>query len=140
MAEHTFTYRSELASEEAFLNDLERVIEAERLEVRVKQGLMLTLSEAFNNAMVHGNGLDPAKMVRVAVRVTESAVEAEISDEGERGLESFHRREAAGLMDDHGRGIALMEHYAGEVAFGESESGGLKVSVRFGRNRERVGG
>jgi anti-sigma regulatory factor (Ser/Thr protein kinase) len=42
----------------------------------------LGLNEALLNAVLHGNGRDPAKRVRVSYRVTAERVLAEVEDEG----------------------------------------------------------
>ncbi|HQL22865.1 MAG TPA: ATP-binding protein, partial [candidate division Zixibacteria bacterium] len=118
MATHRFAYPSVVESEERFLNDLAQVAQRERLEEDVRRAMMLTLSEAFTNALVHGNRLDPAKTVWVEVRVDEATVSAEVADEGNCGLAELAARPQTGQLDDHGRGIGLMEHFAAEVVFG----------------------
>lgn len=139
MADYRFTYPSVLESEERFLDDVEGLLRDEGIENDLRHGLLLTLSEAFTNAMVHGNKLDPSRVVAVTVRVTEEAVTAEVADEGDHGLDGIRQREDPGELADHGRGLGLMEHFAATVAFGESPTGGLKVCLQFDRKRERIG-
>ncbi len=139
MAEYTYTYPSVLESEDKFLDDLARIVAAEDLDEHLANGFLLTVSEAFTNALVHGNGLDPGKLVTVVVRGTEDGIAADVTDEGRAGIDSIRHRRPAGRLADHGRGIKLMEYYAGRLDFSETPSGGLKVSLAFDRKRERIG-
>lgn len=139
MAEYRFTYQSVLESEETFLDDLSAIVAAEGLDEHLANGFLVTVSEAFTNALVHGNQLDPQRVVTVAVRCTADSIEAEVVDEGAAGLDSIRHRRPAGRLADHGRGIKLMEFYSGRLDFSETPSGGLKVSLAFDRKRERIG-
>ena len=139
MAEYKHTYPSVLESEDKFLDDLGLIVAAEGLDAEFANGFLLTVSEAFTNALVHGNGLDPTKLVTVCVRVSDNGVVAQVTDEGRGGLTRIRRRRPAGQLADHGRGIALMQHFAGTLDFEETAAGGLKVSLAFNRIRERIG-
>ena len=49
----------------------------------VRFNLRVALSEALANAIVYGNGLDPAKSVHVALRELDRGVEVYVQDQGQ---------------------------------------------------------
>lgn len=79
----------------------------------------LILSEAVTNAIVHGNNENPEKSVHIKVRVTDSAISAEVKDEGD-GFEPDEKKDPLkeeNLMDIGGRGIFLIEQFADDMEF-----------------------
>jgi len=82
----------------------------------------LILSEAVTNAIVHGNDENPEKSVHVKVTVTDSAISAEVKDEGE-GFEPEEKKDPLkeeNLMNIGGRGIFLIEQFADDMEFKEN--------------------
>ncbi|MDP9173208.1 MAG: ATP-binding protein [Planctomycetota bacterium] len=79
--------------------------------------IKLALEEGLNNAIRHGNRLDPSKKVHVEARVTATEVEIVIEDEGsgfDRGVIPDPTL-AENLEKTSGRGILLIEAYMNEV-------------------------
>ncbi len=79
----------------------------------------LALDEALTNAMVHGNGLDPAKSVRVRLFADDERWGAIVEDEG-RGFDREQAPEtpgADGPLQESGRGIMLMDEYLDELVY-----------------------
>ena len=133
MAHVTWTYFSEPSAEQRMNADLETFISQERLDSDTAHALFLSVSEAFTNALLHANRLDPTRKITVFIEVNDRQVRADISDQGERGLDDIRRHRPTGLLAEHGRGIGLMRYYARRVDFSETSSGGLKVSLLFDR-------
>lgn len=82
----------------------------------------LILSEAVTNAIVHGNDENPDKSVHIKVTVTDSAIAADVKDEGE-GFEPGEKKDPLkeeNLMNIGGRGIFLIEQFADHVEFKEN--------------------
>ena len=131
----TLTYPSVPESEERMLDDLETIVTREELEEPTRHSFLLAVSEAFTNALLHGNRFDPDKEIMICVNITPEAATADITDQGIEGLASVRNRQPRGYLADGGRGIALIRHYAEEVEFAATETGGLKVTVRFDRKR-----
>jgi anti-sigma regulatory factor (Ser/Thr protein kinase) len=96
--------------------------------------VLLVLSEAVNNAVIHGNQGDPRRQVRVCLRINDGKLTADITDEGRNGLERIKARRRPTAMSEHGRGVDLMTHYAGNIEFVETDDGGLRVTLRFDLN------
>ncbi len=137
METYTLIYPSAPESEAAMLDALEDLIRREGIEKQLAFNFMLAVSEAFTNALVHGNGLDASKQITIRVRVTDSDLAADIIDEGQRGLEAIRDRRPVDELSENGRGIGLITHYAHQADFAETATGGLKVSVSFDRKRYR---
>lgn len=93
--------------------------------------ILLTVSEAFSNAMVHGNRCKADKKIRIRLSTNNEEFLAEIEDEGTGGLERLRSRRAPQLLAESGRGIDFMNRYASVVDFQETDQGGLCVMVRF---------
>ncbi len=104
---------------EGFLNQLQ---EAASFNDELYAKLMLVLSEAVTNGMLHGNKLDKSKKV-----VTEAAVEPEskititVTDEGEGFVPDEVPDPLAeeNLLKTSGRGVYLMKEYADEVEYND---------------------
>lgn len=90
----------------------------------------MALREAFANAIVHGNQLDPHKSVYVACRCTEDgAVWLTVEDEGQ-GFDVASTDDPTtpeNRLLAHGRGIYLMKTLMDEVCF---ERRGAVVHMR----------
>lgn len=72
------------------MGEIERVVDLVQRECAAMRfaphqctlNVPVALSEALSNAMLRGNGEDPAKYVHVRVRVDEHALVVEVGDEG----------------------------------------------------------
>lgn len=99
-------YLSDLQKEIGFNNDL-------------YAKLMLTVSEAVTNSVVHGNKLDESKSVVVRAKSDGKLLEFMISDEGQ-GFEPDdvpNPLEKENLLKTSGRGVFLMNEYAEDVSY-----------------------
>lgn len=92
--------------------------------------IMLTLSEAVTNAIVHGNKEDPQKKVFVSAEYDARMLKIEVEDEGEGfnpdKLPNPLKKE--NLLDQGGRGVYLIKQYSDKV---EYSNGGRKVTMHF---------
>ncbi|GAB5407900.1 MAG: hypothetical protein BalsKO_02650 [Balneolaceae bacterium] len=92
--------------------------------------LMLTVSEAAMNGVVHGNQLDPSKKVVITAESDGKKLNFTSKDEGP----GFNPDDVAdplaeeNLLKTSGRGVFLMKEYAEEVEYQES---GTKLILRF---------
>ena len=131
-----FTYSSRPEVADQVLDDLLRVLNECSIEKEMIRGLSLVVSEAFTNAAVHGNRAHPDKDVQISLRVTESEIAADIIDHGEGGVRLIDDKKPSATLDEGGRGVDLIRHYADSSQFTETEDGGLKVSIVFKRIRQ----
>ena len=136
MPTYEFTYPSTVASEDKMLDELATVLQANGIPEDMQNWFMLAVSEAFTNALVHGNKRNPRKTIKLALFINNSLLAADIIDEGQGGLTKIKRRKPPTMLSEGGRGVDLMRHYASAVGFTQTESGGLKVSLRFDQMKE----
>lgn len=91
--------------------------------------LVIALTEAVNNAIVHGNRNDPSLMVRYSVACRDDGVHCVVDDEGE----GFELDEVAdptdpiNLLSDGGRGIFLIRSLMRDFRIISLE-GGTRIS------------
>lgn len=98
--------------------------------------IMLTLSEAVNNAIVHGNKENPEKKVTVMSRFDpeNGILTISVEDEGD----GFNPNDIPdplkeeNLLNEGGRGVYLIEQYADDLQFSK---GGTKATITFQLNR-----
>jgi len=86
---------------------------------KLRLNFRVSLCEALSNAMIYGNGRDPAKRVRVEVFLHEGYLEARVTDEG-TGFDPNRVADPTtpvNLRREGGRGIFLMYKLMDEVRF-----------------------
>ncbi|RME21521.1 MAG: ATP-binding protein [Candidatus Zixiibacteriota bacterium] len=137
MPQYAFVYRSVGAAEGKMLDDLAAVVRENNIDERAANRFTLAVSEAFTNALLHGNRRDPTKEIRIEIDVNEREIHADIRDEGRNGLARIAARRPPAITSENGRGIDLITHYAEQVRFDETPSGGLIVSLRFTRSTDK---
>lgn len=110
-----------------FLKD---VYEEFPLNMRSFNQVFLGISEAVNNAVLHGNNQDPQKNVIIKLNLNGNEMHVEIEDEGDGFCESilFDPTLPASIKCENGRGIFIMQHLADQVYFKEN---GRKVYIIF---------
>lgn len=137
MKKYEFTYRSTPESVGVMLDELEVVLSQHEVSEPTSRRICLAVSEAFTNALLHGNKRDPHKVIKLALKVNDQEVVADIVDQGTGGLGRIQGKKPADTLDENGRGVDLIRHYATSVRFDEKPSGGLRVSIVFSRKDKK---
>lgn len=94
-------------------------------------GLLLSITEATTNAIIHGNKSDPKKIVTIDVVKTNSKLIIKIKDQGA----GFNPEkvpdptEPENLLKDSGRGLYLMRIYMDEITYNINSSGTETILV-----------
>lgn len=100
---------------------MQRCHSCEQHARRLRLNFRVGLTEALSNAMVYGNGHDPAKRVLVEVTLSEGHIEARVTDQGvgfnPSAVPDPTRPE--NLTNCGGRGIFLMRQLLDEVTFND---------------------
>lgn len=116
------------------LNQIESLIDRSCAEAGVDEdsygNVLIAVTEAFNNAVVHGNGNDATKKVYVKVGHTDDELCFTLQDEGS-GFDFNNVADPTApenIEKENGRGIYLMRHLADLVEF---ENDGREVCVVF---------
>ena len=92
--------------------------------------IMLTLSEAATNAIVHGNREETEKQVEIEATLQNSTLSISVKDEGE----GFNPDDIPDPLKDEnlmkvgGRGVYLIQEYADEVSFSENAT---RITMKF---------
>jgi serine/threonine-protein kinase RsbW len=123
---------SEFSEAEKIPDFVEEISVLENLNNDMKDKVMLALSEAVTNAIVHGNEEDLNKKVNVHLKVNLTSVIISVRDEG-KGFnpeDSPDPMKEENLLATGGRGIFLMKEFADEVAYSDS---GRLVTMKFFR-------
>ena len=92
--------------------------------------LLIALTEAVNNAIVHGNGGDPEKNVYVQYSSGDKSIDFTVTDEGP-GFDFDNLPDPTdpkNIEKPNGRGVFLMRNLADEVNFHEE---GRTVELKF---------
>lgn len=92
--------------------------------------ILISMTEAVNNAMVHGNKLDPEKKVTVKYSSDDKTIRFTISDEGP-GFDYENLPDPTApenIEKPNGRGVFLMKNLADECSF---EENGRIVELEF---------
>lgn len=88
---------------------------------RLRLNFRVGLTEALSNAMLYGNSADPSKRVRVEIVISESAITARITDQGDgfdpNGVPDPTTPE--NLTRPCGRGLFLMRELLDEVHYND---------------------
>ena len=93
----------------------------ERLNIdpNLYPNILISLTEAVNNAMVHGNRLDARKNIVVSCQEKKNMIQFNISDEGSgfdpQALPDPTSKER--IETEGGRGVFLMKQLADEIHF-----------------------
>lgn len=96
--------------------------------------IMLTLSEAVTNAIVHGNKEDPKREVIISPFLDDDTLSISVKDEGE-GFDPADLPDPLkeeNLLNEGGRGVYLIRQYADSVSFAEN---GTNLIMEFELSR-----
>lgn len=88
-------------------------------------GLLLAVTEATTNAIIHGNKNNKLKMVRIYVYVDGSTLTVKIKDEG-KGFDPTtvpDPTDPENLLKDSGRGLYLMRVYMDSLTYNQTAEG-----------------
>jgi serine/threonine-protein kinase RsbW len=119
------------------INLIESLVEDLKVELNLTEELeaniLVSLSEAVNNAILHGNKLDPTKMVKLKMLKNPGEIIFYVEDEGPGFDEKEIKDPTAveNLDKPTGRGIFLMRNLADQVEFKEN---GRIVIISFRQN------
>ena len=123
-----------IASIQENLREVEKLIdyfnEIENLDEGLYGKVLLVTIEAANNAIVHGNKLNPKKTVKVEITKGVDEIEIYVEDQGE-GFDYMRIPDPTApenIENINGRGVFLMKQLSDEVNFYKN---GTKVQILF---------
>jgi len=118
---------------ERFLKKLRHHIHLDEIQ---SNKLMISLTEAVNNAIVHGNKSDPAKKVTVVCETLPGWLLVMVDDTGKgfRAQKVGNPLLKKNLLRETGRGIFLMRTLMDKVEFNMKRSG-MQVALWLNLNK-----
>ena len=125
-----------LPSTPASITDVEGLIDVACAELSLSEdaygNILIAVTEAVNNAIIHGNKLDSSLSVHIGVHNNEEWVCFSIKDHGSGFNPDIIPDPTApeNLLKENGRGIFLMKNLSDEVSYNEN---GTVVNVCFRR-------
>jgi serine/threonine-protein kinase RsbW len=118
---------------EAFLKKLGKSVHLDEIQFHK---LMVSLTEAVNNAIIHGNKSDPERRVRVTCEILPGWLLIMVDDEG-RGFKPEkigNPLAKENVLRESGRGIFLMRTLMDKVEF-DFGRGGTQVRLWLDTNK-----
>ncbi len=125
-----FTLPTDLDS----LAEIESLIEQIRAERdfgdEVANNLMMAFHEAVTNAIIHGNQLDPAKVVDIKAWFEDDQLVLQVTDQGS----GFNPDSLPDPLDENnllksgGRGVFLIRQFSDEIEFNDK---GNMITIRY---------
>lgn len=109
---------------------VERVVERFKLSPDVYGNILISLTEAVNNAIIHGNGNDESKTVKIQLNKVSNRLDIRVSDEG-RGFDYKSLPDPTApenLLKIGGRGVFLMQQLCDNISF---HNNGSTVEMQF---------
>ncbi len=107
----------ELQAVERFVDELH---EEHNFKADVYGNILVAVTEAVNNAILHGNDGDVNKKVELTARLKSTYVlQIEVKDQG-TGFNYQSVKDPTApenLLNEHGRGVFVMEHLADTISF-----------------------
>lgn len=94
--------------------------------------VLVAVTEAVNNAIIHGNGCDASKPVTLDVQTTDADIVILVADRG-TGFDPDSvpdPRHPDRLLQEGGRGVFLIRHLADVVEFYHREDG-MTVLIKY---------
>jgi serine/threonine-protein kinase RsbW len=119
---------------ESFLKKVNKSIHLDEIQFHK---LMVSLTEAVNNAMIHGNRSDSKKKVLLKCEHLPGWLLLIVEDEG-RGFKVdnvANPLKKKNLLKESGRGIFLMRTLMDKVEFQQTEGGGMEVRLWLSLNK-----
>ncbi|PHI21372.1 ATP-binding protein [Lewinellaceae bacterium SD302] len=109
---------------------VDRVSQQYRLNEETHANLLISLTEAVNNAIIHGNGMDKSKTVDIEMRKRGNRLCVSVKDQGK----GFNPKEVPNptcpeqICECGGRGVFLIKELCDKVEYAEN---GSKVNMQF---------
>ena len=130
----TLMLKAEFSSDPRNVAEVEKMVEAisnqYRLNDETRANLLISLTEAVNNAIIHGNNSQPSKRVIVQMRECADGLAVRVKDEG-RGFDLSEIPDPTkpeNICECGGRGVFLMNQLCDKMSY---SNGGSTVEMQF---------
>ncbi len=123
-----------IPSHQDYLAKVDRFAETHLKKLKLSRSdrddIAIALSEAVNNAIVHGNRMDPDKKVIIRLYICSRYLRISVTDEGDGFTPSDipDPRADENLLKASGRGLLIMRHLMDRVTFKPGKKG-LQINL-----------
>lgn len=124
----------ELESTIESLKEVEKLVDQVCADYKVNEdyygNILIAVTEAVNNAIIHGNKQNPDKKYSVTFKPAEDQLIFTVADQGD-GFDYNNLPDPTdpeNIEKPNGRGVFLMKHLADKIEF---EDNGRKVHISF---------
>ncbi len=120
---------------------VKRMCREHRFEKNFVHDVMLLITEATNNAIIHGNKFDKSKHATLLCTIENGYLTIEVSDEGE-GFNPYtlpNPLDPENLLKPSGRGVFLIKNFAENVEYDFSPQGTtlkMRIAIRYSEKSE----
>jgi serine/threonine-protein kinase RsbW len=98
---------------------VQRLVEEYKLSPNQYGNILISLTEAVNNAIIHGNSQDESKKVQIQLRRLKNKLSISVSDQG-RGFDPTQVRDprcTQNIEECGGRGVLIMQELSDKVQY-----------------------
>lgn len=136
-SEFTLTIPSEQGKLQEVEMLAEKVAALMHFNSEERDSLAIAVTEAVNNAIIHGNRRDKRRKVCICFSLDKEQVTVHVRDEGQGFDPSLLRNplEPENVLRENGRGIFILRALMDEVHFDFSEGGTEVIMVKKKRGR-----
>lgn len=130
LMEKTIKIESKLSNLSVVENAIDTITRDSSINRENYGKIMVSVMEAVNNAIVHGNKYNEKKFVNIFISLENNLLEVTIEDQGKgfKLSEVPDPTEPENLENVNGRGVFLMKNLADELKFNKA---GNKVILKF---------
>jgi serine/threonine-protein kinase RsbW len=125
-----FKFSSEIRNLALAESIVDSIAQKINLDEKYYGNILLSLSEAINNAIIHGNKLDSKKFVTVIYKIKDNILEISVEDEG-NGFDPDSVPDPTApenLEKETGRGLFIIKNLCDQVSF---EKNGKLIKMKF---------
>ncbi len=131
--EYNLVVASRIESVEKVEELTDKITKSMKFSEKARDSIAIAVTEAVNNAIIHGNKLDPNKSVYVDIVASEEGIKITVRDEGD----GFNPDEVPNplapenLLKESGRGIFILKSLMDEVEYNFSKGGTEVTMVKY---------
>ncbi len=115
----------------------DRVTRSLKFDEKARDSIAIAVTEAVNNAIIHGNRLDPRKSVYVDIFSIKDGIKIVVRDEGS----GFNPEKVPNplapenLLKESGRGIFILKSLMDEVEYDFSQGGTQVTMIKYKKGK-----
>jgi len=134
--EYLFERYEKIATSRNSITEIQNIFEELKATIPMSDvqfhNIYICATEAFNNAIIHGNKLNSAKFIELHVRAIDNFVYVDVVDEGDGFNEDALEDplEKNNLSKESGRGIFIIDHFCTKKELKKTQRG-FCVSLSF---------